>query len=172
MSQNEDHFNKSIEVRKQISVGVQALIFRNNKMLTIKKRDDDGGVCYILPGGKQEFGETMEQAVRREVFEEVGVTVKVHELLFLREFIGANHENTEANRELHIVSPIFSCSLSNGDDEIPQTPPHPDPDQVGVEWIDINELKKVRFYPKELVPQLIKVAAGAKIKGCYVGDMN
>ncbi|WP_199613796.1 NUDIX domain-containing protein [Paenibacillus alkalitolerans] len=47
-------------------------------------------MSYILPGGKQEFGETLEQAVCREVFEEVGISVNVDEFLFLREFIGAN----------------------------------------------------------------------------------
>ncbi|REE94535.1 ADP-ribose pyrophosphatase YjhB (NUDIX family) [Paenibacillus taihuensis] len=156
----------------RVSVGVQAVIFQNNRVLTVKKREDDGGVSYILPGGKQEFGETIEQAIRREVFEEVGIAVKVNELLFLREFIGANHDHAEANKELHIVSPIFSCSLLNADDDIPQTPPHPDPDQIGVEWIEVSKLSEVRFYPKELVPRLIEIASGVKINPCYVGDMN
>jgi len=155
----------------RVSVGVQAVIIKNNKILTIKKRDDDGDVSYILPGGKQEFGETLEQAVCREVFEEVGITVSVDQFLFLREFIGSNHENAETNKNLHIVSPIFLCSFQS-DDDIPLTPPYPDPDQIGVEWIVINELISLRFYPKQLVPGLIEIASGNKSSHCYVGDIN
>ncbi|QCT01797.1 mutT/NUDIX family protein [Paenibacillus algicola] len=156
----------------EVSVGVQAVIIENNKILTIKKRDDDSSdATYILPGGKQEFGETLEQAVCREVFEEVGIAVNVDDFLFLREFIGANHENAEANKNLQIVSPIFLCSIKSSND-IPLTPPNPDPDQIGVEWIPLNELVKLRFYPKELIPQLIKVGNGNKPSRCYVGDIN
>lgn len=155
----------------KVSVGVQAVIINNNKILTIKKRDEDGDVSYILPGGKQEFGETIEQAVCREVFEEVGISVNVDEFLFLREFIGANHENAEANKNLHLVSPIFLCSIQPEND-MPLTPPNPDPDQIGIEWIVINELVNLRFYPKQLVPQLIEIASGNKSIPCYVGDIN
>lgn len=146
----------------KISVGVQAVIIENNKLLTIKKRDHDSDdATYILPGGKQEFVETLEQAVRREVLEEVGIPVNVDDFLFLREFIGANHENAEANQNLHIVSPIFLCSIKSGTG-ILATPPNPDPDQIGIEWIPVHELANIRFYPKALIPQLIEVAAGNK----------
>lgn len=155
----------------KVSVGVQAVIIKNNKILTIKKRDEDGDVSYILPGGKQEFGETIEQAVCREVFEEVGIAVKVDEFLFLREFIGANHENAEANKNLHIVSPIFLCSIQSEND-ITLTPPNPDPDQIGIEWVEINQLENLRFYPKQLAPQLLEIASGNKPSLCYVGDIN
>ncbi|WP_219836121.1 NUDIX domain-containing protein [Paenibacillus sp. R14(2021)] len=155
----------------KVTVGVQAVILKNNKILIIKKQDDDGDVTYILPGGKQEFGETIEQAVCREVFEEVGITINVDELLFLREFIGSNHENAETNKNLHIVSPIFLCSMQPGDD-ISLTPPNPDPDQIGAAWINIDELGGLRFYPKQLVPQLIEIASGNKPRLCYVGDIN
>jgi ADP-ribose pyrophosphatase YjhB (NUDIX family) len=143
-----------------------------DKLLTIKKRDHDSDdVTYILPGGKQEFGETLEQAVRREVFEEVGIAVNVDDFLFLREFIGANHEHAEANQNLHIVSPIFLCSIKSGNGT-PATPPNPDPDQIGIEWIPVHELANIRFYPKALVPQIIELADGIKPSRCYVGDIN
>jgi ADP-ribose pyrophosphatase len=156
----------------RVRVGVQAVIMENHKILAIKKRDDDSGdAYYILPGGKQEFGETLEQAVCREVFEEAGIAVDVDELLFLREYIGTNHENAETDQHLHIVSPIFLCSIKPGNG-LPFTPSNPDPDQIGIEWIPVHELVNRRFYPKELVPHLIAVAHGNKPDRCYVGDIN
>ncbi|QHW29510.1 NUDIX domain-containing protein [Paenibacillus rhizovicinus] len=155
----------------KVTVGVQAVILKDDKILIIEKRDDDGDATYVLPGGKQEFGETIEQAIHREVFEEVGIPINVEELLFLREFIGSNHDNAEANHNLHIVSPIFLCSML-ADTELPLTPPNPDPDQIGAAWITVDELESLRFYPKQLVPRLMELARGNKPRFSYVGDLN
>jgi 8-oxo-dGTP pyrophosphatase MutT (NUDIX family) len=145
---------------------------KNKQILAIKKREDGASdAIYILPGGKQEFGETLEQAVCREVFEEVGVAVNVDDFLFLREYIGARHEHAETDKNLHIVNPIFLCSLKPGSD-IPPSPPNPDPDQIGIEWIPIHELGNIRFYPRQLIPLLIEVANGHKPSRRYVGDIN
>ena len=53
------------------SVGVKAIIVRDQQLLTIVKQYPEG-IAYILPGGKQEFGETLEQAIQRECREELG----------------------------------------------------------------------------------------------------
>ena len=44
---------------------------------------------YTLPGGHIEVGETMEEAVKREVKEEVGLDVEVVEFLLMQEAIFA-----------------------------------------------------------------------------------
>ena len=52
---------------------------------------------YTLPGGHIEIGEAMEEAVKREVKEEVGLDVKVvefltmHEAIFTKEFYKKKH---------------------------------------------------------------------------------
>lgn len=58
------------------------------------------------------------------------------------------------------------------DNDIPLIPPNPDPDQIGTEWIIINELVNLRFNPMQLVLQLIEIASGNKPSPYYVGDIN
>lgn len=70
---------------------VKAIIIKDNKILTMKGKDDDG-FYYLLPGGGQNHGETMVEALKRECLEEIGCNVEVLHLQIIREYIGKNHE--------------------------------------------------------------------------------
>src|SRR5438034_6923741 len=59
-------------------VGVFALIFEDGHVLLAHRRDID---WWNLPGGGMEHGETVEEAVRREVREETGLEVEVKYLV-------------------------------------------------------------------------------------------
>lgn len=150
----------------KIRSSVCALIIKDNRVLTIKKRDEDI-VEYILPGGGQEFGETLLDALHREVQEEVGASIKNTKLLFVREYIGRNHEHFERDSNLHIVNHIFSCEI----DEENRYQLEPDHDQVGIEWIKIEDLQKYNFYPKELMIHLNKLDMKTSFEA-YIGDIN
>ncbi len=87
-------------------VGVKAIIIQDGQLLTVKKHDDRGPL-YNFPGGGHETGETLVQAVRREVREETGQEVHVGRLLFVREYIGKNHEHAETDADVHVVDHLF-----------------------------------------------------------------
>lgn len=53
-----------------------ALLIRDREVLVIQ-RHQPGRSYYVLPGGSVEAGETPEEACRREVFEETGLTATV-----------------------------------------------------------------------------------------------
>ena len=53
-------------------VSVKALVVKNNAILLLQEEDGR----WELPGGGLEFGETIEECLKREVQEEIGVTVK------------------------------------------------------------------------------------------------
>jgi len=59
-------------------IGVYALIFDEERVLLAHRRDID---WWNLPGGGMEIGETVEEAVRREVKEETGLEVLVERLV-------------------------------------------------------------------------------------------
>ncbi len=60
---------------------VRGIIKKDNGIILIHrlKPRDDGSIrdYYVVPGGKMEQGETEEQTVKREVFEELGITIDV-----------------------------------------------------------------------------------------------
>lgn len=58
-------------------VSVYAVIFERGKVLLAHRRDID---WWNLPGGGMEAGETVEEAMRREVREETGLEVVVEKL--------------------------------------------------------------------------------------------
>ena len=68
-----------------IRVGVKAAIVRDSAMLLVDIKDDSGR-HYNLPGGGVELGESLREALRREVLEETGAEVQVGRLLMLREY--------------------------------------------------------------------------------------
>jgi ADP-ribose pyrophosphatase YjhB (NUDIX family) len=150
---------------KRAKIGVKAIIIREQQLLTVVKQYPEG-VFYILPGGSQNHGETLEAAIVRECHEELGIAVTVEQLLFVREYIGAHHQFAALDSQIHIVDIMFACTIPA--DYIPQLGPEPDPDQIGVAWLPLASLPEYRFYPAALQRYLLYPQATT----VYIGDIN
>ena len=93
-----------------LRVSAKAVIVRDDKLLVIVKRDASGEY-YVLPGGGQETFETLVEAIIRECREELGTTVTIGELLYVRDYIGCHHEFAAIDRDTHQVELMFACSV-------------------------------------------------------------
>ncbi|MGE5589551.1 MAG: NUDIX domain-containing protein [Bacillota bacterium] len=149
-----------------IRVSVKAIIIRDGSILLTKNRDQHG-VFYLLPGGGQNPGETVADALRRECLEELGARVEPGPLLFVRDYLSENHEFAGEGEDVHQVELMFAA--------VPQGEPaahaasSPDSWQTGVEWVPLNDLGNCRLYPAVLKALLAEPLPEGAL---YMGDVN
>lgn len=70
-------------------------ILIENEIITLVKRVKDSGTYYCFPGGGVEEGENLEEALKREMKEELGIEVKVKELFAQQKLIRPEIEQME-----------------------------------------------------------------------------
>ena len=68
-------------------LAVSAAIFRNDKVLLVRRARSPGNGFYSLPGGRVEFGESLHTALHREVDEETGLKIEIVGLSGWREVL-------------------------------------------------------------------------------------
>ena len=68
-----------------------AVVIIEQQRAALIRREKEGRIYYVFPGGKQEDGETIEQCAKREAFEELGVHVEVGELIMQVPYNGTQH---------------------------------------------------------------------------------
>ena len=162
---NSDHLKK--KKKRHVRSSAKALIIRDNQILLQRCDFGDGVLCYLFPGGGQKFGETLDKTVERECLEEIGARVRAKKLLFIREYISANHEFAD-KKKVHSIEFYFQCELV--------TEPswdrafHPDRVQVGIEWVPLAELGKKNLFPRTLRNRLVDGVEGKQFE--YLGDVN
>ncbi len=58
-------------------VAVSAIIFKEERILMIKRSKEPGKGKWSIPGGRLELGETLYEAARREVHEECSIRIEI-----------------------------------------------------------------------------------------------
>jgi 8-oxo-dGTP diphosphatase len=68
-------------------LAVSAAIFRDGKILLVRRAKSPANGFYSLPGGRVEFGESLHTALHREVDEETGLKIEIVSLAGWREVL-------------------------------------------------------------------------------------
>ncbi|HTS65868.1 MAG TPA: NUDIX hydrolase [Candidatus Acidoferrales bacterium] len=92
-------------------VGVGGLIFRRGRILMAQRGKEPLKGWWSLPGGALETGETLDQAVRREILEETGLVVEPVRIFEIFERI---LRDTAGVPEYHYVLIDYVCRVTGG----------------------------------------------------------
>lgn len=93
-------------------LAVSAAVFRDNKALLVRRARPPALGLYTLPGGVVEAGETLSEAVAREVLEETGLVIAPVALAGHREVIS---RTADGRAERHFVILCFASRWVSGD---------------------------------------------------------
>lgn len=135
----------------------QGAIIREHHLLLIRHREHDTGRSYwLFPGGGREEGESEEECVRREMYEETNLVVNVERLLM---------EQPASPNGVYRLRRTFLCSILSGT----ATPGH-EPEEnhaaeygiVEVGWFDLRDRESWHEFAHSneiLYPQMVQVQA-------------
>jgi 8-oxo-dGTP diphosphatase len=93
-------------------LAVSAAIIRDGHVLIVRRARGPALGVYTLPGGVVETGESLAEALRREILEETGLTVEPIALAGHREIIS---RNAEGRVERHFVVLCFASRWIAGE---------------------------------------------------------
>ena len=120
----------------------KAIVLNDGKIL-VNKCISRFGDYYALPGGGQRSGETLMEAVKRELLEETGYAVEPLRLSGIYERISEGRDEGLC----HKIYFIFFCRLSNS---VRRRPTEQDHFQVGMEWIDLKDISGKNLFPRAI----------------------
>lgn len=122
---------------------VTAAIIRDGDKILICQRgaDDECALLWEFPGGKREDGETLEQCIIREIYEELELEIRV---------LGVFTESTYHfnGKEIHFT--VYNAEVIGGSLKLNV--------HNAAEWIIVDELGKYEFMPAdvEFVEKILK----------------
>jgi 8-oxo-dGTP diphosphatase len=111
-------------------VGVAAVIFRGDHILIARRGRQPAYGLWSLPGGLVELGETLHEAVRREIREEVSLDIEVVDVIKVLDRI---IPDAHGQVEYHYILIDFLCHCETGE-------PLPGSDVLDCRFVAVSDL--------------------------------
>ncbi|MDR3451053.1 MAG: NUDIX hydrolase [Alphaproteobacteria bacterium] len=119
-------------------VGIGIVVWREDKVLLVKRKNAPGAGHWGLPGGKQERGETIMQAAVREVREETGVEIAPLGVITALDSIT---KNAKGDIDFHYTIVEVAAEWFEGEAKAAD-------DAIAVRWADLAEVENLCAWPE------------------------
>lgn len=122
-----------------------AIIFKEDNLVTIYREKNVNGTVnkyYVIPGGGVEEGESIQEAVKREILEEIGIKIKLTDKYF--------YLDKEKAQEYFYISEYVSGTIGTGNG--PEFT-NKDIDKYGtyeVRLVPESKIQKIKLLPPEV----------------------
>ena len=139
-----------------INIRVGAIILKDGKFLMVGNERSD--YLYSV-GGRIKFGETAEEAVVREVYEETGVKMEVDRLGFIHENYFYGDAASNMGKLIYEVSYFFYMKVPKDFEPACMSMTEDDHEEF-LRWIDVND--PIKYYPEFFRTELLHPIEGVK----------
>lgn len=153
-------FDSNITIKKWVSpsfswpdrikAGVAGIIFDRTQRVLLMQRADNG--LWGVPSGHVEPGETVEEAIIREISEETGLKVKVNRLIGVYSDPVSQVFSYPNGKVSHFITTCFECEVVGG------TLIRKNEETIDVNYFDLNHLPEnlLTMHPRWLKDALEK----------------
>lgn len=115
-------------------VRVAGILIEDDKVLLIEHTKNDRSY-WLLPGGGVDWGESIEEAVKREFLEETNLAVEIENFLFISETLAPDETK-------HVINLYFRVKRISGDLLLGEEAVLSD-----LKFFTLEEIQKIKIYP-------------------------
>jgi 8-oxo-dGTP diphosphatase len=146
--------NRRAEKRRP-QIRVAAVIVRDDEIL-LARHERNGKRYWVLPGGGVEYGETLEEALVRELMEESGFEIRVGPIRLI-------HDSIRPDGRRHVVNICFTAKIVAGKLKVGR-----EGRLIDVRFVPLKRLPRIKLCP-DVASQILKSAR--KSKAAYLGNL-
>lgn len=141
-------------------IGVGGVVVRGEEVLLIRRAHEPAKGAWSIPGGAVHIGETLEDAVKREILEETSISVRVHDVVAVLDRIIPDINKTI---KFHYVLIDFLCTPFTNDNPLSGSDAE-DGRYVNLSDLDDYELTAVT---RDVIEHALRLAHGSNRHSIY-----
>jgi 8-oxo-dGTP diphosphatase len=128
----------------QARVAVGAIVFKDNRVLLVRRGKPPAEDQWAIPGGRVEIGETLQEAAEREILEETGIVIRARVPVYTFDVI---ERDIRGRIRFHYVIVDLTADYIRGE-------PRAGDDAAAARWVSSDELATLKVSSK--TRQLLK----------------